>query len=77
MLAVVDLALTDIGPEVIAFLKAHAGQEGDPIRKMAIIGISPLTQFWYRLTGKISWPRQAHFFGEHEKAKPWLISEQF
>ena len=77
VLAVVDLALTDIGPEVIAFLNAHAGQEGDPIRKMAIVGISAMRQVWYRLVKKVSWPTHARFFDEHEKAKPWLTSEQF
>ncbi len=77
VLTVVDLALTDIGPEVIAFLNAHAGQEGDPIRKMAIIGVSPVQQIWYRLAKKVTWPRHARFFDEHEKAKPWLTSEQF
>ncbi len=75
VLAVVDLALTDIGPEVIAFLSAHAGQEGDPIRKMAIIGISRPRQVWYRLARKVAWPRHARFFDEHEKAKPWLVFE--
>ncbi len=75
VLAVVDLALTDIGPEVIAFLHAHSGQEGDPIRKMAIIGISPMRQTWYHLARKVSWPKHARFFDEHEKAKPWLVSE--
>ncbi len=77
VLAVVDLALTDIGPEVTAFLQAHAGQEDDPIRKMAIIGISRPRQIWYRLTRKVAWPRHARFFDEHEKAKPWLTSENF
>jgi hypothetical protein len=77
VLAVVDLALTGMSPEVIAFLQAHAGQQGDPIRKMAIIGISSLRRVWYRLVKKVAWPRQARFFDEHEKAKPWLLSEQF
>ncbi len=77
VLAVVDLALTDIGPEVAAFFSAHAAQEGDPIRKMAIIGISPMRQLWYRLVKKVAWPKHAAFFDEHEKAKPWLISENF
>ena len=77
VLVVVDLALTDIGPEVMAFLNAHAGQEGDPIRKMAIIGISPARKIWYHLVKKVAWPKHARFFDEHEKAKPWLISENF
>ncbi len=77
VLVVVDLALTDIGSEVIDFLRDHAGQVGDPIRKIAIIGISRPRQIWYRLTRKVAWPRHARFFDEHEKAKPWLTSEQF
>ncbi len=77
LLVVLDLALTDFGPETVAFLRAHAGQEGDPIRKMAIVGIPGWRRAWYRLTRKVTWPLHARFFDEHEKAKPWLISEGF
>ena len=77
LLVVVDMALTDMGPELIAFLNAHAGQESDPIRKMAIVGISGPKRIWYRLTRKVSWPKRARFFDGHEAAKPWLITESF
>ncbi len=77
LLVVVDLALTNIGPEVAAFLNAHAGQESDPIRKMAIVGISGVRKIWYQRVRKISWPKHARFFDGHEEAKAWLISDGF
>ncbi len=77
LLVVADLALTEMGPELIAFLEAHAGQEGDPIRKMAIVGIPGWRRMWYCINKKVSWPRHARFFDGHEAAKPWLIAEGF
>ena len=77
LLVIVDMALTDMGPELIAFLNAHAGQAGDPIRKMAIVGISAPKRIWYRLSKKVSWPKHARFFDGHEPAKAWLITEGF
>ena len=77
LLVVVDMALTDMGPELIAFLNAHAGQESDPIRKMAIVGISGPKRIWYRFSKKVSWPKHARFFDGHEPAKAWLIAEGF
>ena len=77
LLVVVDMALTDMGPELIAFLNAHAGQASDPIRKMAIVGISGPKRIWYRLARKVAWPKHARFFDGHEPAKAWLIAEGF
>ena len=77
LLVVLDIALTDMMPELIQFIAAHSGGPGDPIRKLAIVGVSGPKRMWYRLTQKISWPKNARFFDEHEKAKPWLISENF
>ncbi len=72
-----DLAHTVMTPEIVRFLNAHAGQPGDPIFKLAIIGLSGWKKTWYRLVKKINWPRNARFFDEHEKAKAWLITERF
>ena len=77
LLVVLDLALTDMTPEIAGFLSAHAGQPADPIRKMAIVGVSGTRKFWYRITRRVAWPRHARFFDEHEKAKAWLVSERF
>ncbi len=75
LLVVVDLAFTEMMPEIVSFIQAHSGQAGDPIRKMAVVGVSGTQRFWYRLRKTITWPRKARFFEEHEKAKAWLISE--
>jgi hypothetical protein len=72
-----DLAQTDMLPEIVAFLNAHTGQQGDPIFKLAIIGIPGWKKTWYQMTKKINWPKNARFFDEHEKAKAWLITERF
>ena len=72
-----DMALTDMQPEIITFINNHSGQPGDPIFKLAIIGIPGWKRTWYRLTKKINWPKNARFFDEHEKAKAWLITERF
>ena len=77
LLAVLDIALTNMMPEVIRFITAHSGQADDPIRKMAIVGVSDARRIWYRLTKKITWPKHARFFDEHEKAKAWLVTEGF
>lgn len=75
LLAVLDLAYTEMMPEIVAFIHAHSGQASDPIRKLAIIGVSGRQKFWYRLRKTVTWPRHARFFDEHERAKVWLISE--
>jgi hypothetical protein len=77
LLVVLDLALTNMTPEVVRFLSAHAGQPSDPIRKLAIVGISRVQKAWYRVTRHVSWPNHARFFDEHEKAKAWLVMERF
>jgi hypothetical protein len=75
VLADVDLAYTQMTPELVAFFQAHPGGREDPIRRMAIIGISPLRRAWYRVVKKVTWPTQARFFDEQEKAKAWLVGE--
>jgi hypothetical protein len=77
-----DLAQTDLCPEIIAFLVAHNGQEDDPVRKMGIIGVSAWQRWWwprrwFQKGEKVRWPRHARFFEGHEPAKEWLIKEVF
>jgi len=72
-----DIALTDMMPEIIAFFHAHPGEPGGPSFKLAVIGIPGWKKIWYQATKKIQWPKNARFFDEHEKAKAWLISERF
>ena len=64
-------------PELIAFLKASDDRNGNPIRKMAIIGIYGLRKIWYEKTRRVSWPRNAAFFSDWERAKDWLVAETF
>jgi hypothetical protein len=72
-----DVAGTELMPEILAFLNAHPGEPGGPIFKLAIIGVPAWQWAWLRWTKKIRWPQNARFFDEHEKAKAWLISERF
>ena len=76
VLAVLDIARTNMTPELVAFIQAHSGQEGDPIRKLAIIGVPEWKKIWYRYVKKVAWPKKARFFDEHEKAKAWLVGER-
>ncbi len=77
VLMVIDLAYTDFVPEVAAFINAHQGQQGDTIRRLAIIGVPGFKRWWYRVTKKVTWPKHSRFFDEHEKAKAWLVGEIF
>jgi hypothetical protein len=75
VLVVLDIALTQLTPELVAFINTHPGGNPDPIRKMAIVGISPLRRAWYHRFKKVTWPKTALFFAGHEPAKAWLIGE--
>jgi hypothetical protein len=72
-----DIALTDMMPEIVAFFNAHTGEPSDPIFKLAVIGVPGWKKWWYQVSKKIRWPKNARFFDEHEKAKAWLITERF
>jgi hypothetical protein len=75
LLVAVDLAGTETTPEIAAFLAAHAGQPGDPIDRLAIVGVSGWRRWWDEVTKKVRWPKKARFFEGHEPAKAWLIGE--
>ncbi len=72
-----DIAQTELCPEIVAFLQAHAGQPDDPIRKLAIVGVSPTKRWWWQWRKKVVWPKHARFFEGHEPAKAWLVGEEF
>lgn len=75
LLVVLDLADTEMTPEIAAFLAAHTGQPGDPIDRLAIVGVSVWRRWWEQVTQKVRWPKKARFFEGHEPAKAWLIGE--
>jgi hypothetical protein len=75
LLVAVDLCRAEMNPEIAAFFAAYAGGEHNPIHKMAVLGVSDLQQIWYRLAKKVSWPKNARFFSEWERAKDWLVDE--
>jgi hypothetical protein len=70
-----DIAQTELLPELVEFLRLHSGGPEDPIRKLAIIGVPGFKQWWYAQRKAVVWPKHARFFDEHEKAKRWLIAE--
>ena len=76
LLLAVDLRQTAMSPELAAFFNRHAAPAHNPIRKMAILGISGLRRLWYGWTQGITWPRNAAYFEDYEKAKDWMVSEQ-
>ncbi len=64
-------------PEIIGFFERSANPVKNPIRKMAILGISSLQRIWYERVKGITWPQNARFFDDYERAKEWLVSEGF
>lgn len=77
LLVAVDLYDAPMTPELIAFLKASGEGNGNPIRKMAIIGVYGARKAWYEVARRVVWPRKAVFFRDWEKAKDWLVDETF
>jgi hypothetical protein len=77
MLVTVDLHLSEMMPEIVAFLNKCASRQQNPIRKMVILGITGLQRFWYPLVKGVTWPQNAIFLDDFEQAKDWLIAERF
>jgi hypothetical protein len=77
MLVTVDVSQTDMMPEMVTFFCSHCDREKNPIRKMAIIGISGFQRIWYPILRKVSWPENARFFDGYDGAKDWVVSEGF
>jgi hypothetical protein len=76
LLVAVDLSGVTWLPAITAFFNANADRPANPIRRLAILGVSGFQQRWYRYTKHIIWPKQARFFSEWERAKAWLVSER-
>lgn len=76
LLVTVDLHLTEMVPEIIEFMRYNSNRPGNPIRKMAILGVSPAKKIWYQLRHHVQWHRNSAFFSDFEAAKDWLISEK-
>ncbi len=64
-------------PELIRFFERSCCPVKNPIRKMAILGVSNIQRIWYQRVKGISWPKNARFFDDYEKAKAWLVAERF
>jgi hypothetical protein len=61
--------------EIVEFFNSNASQVRNPIRKLAILGVSDFQRFWYRCGRYISWPKMSCFFSDWGKAKDWLVAE--
>ena len=75
LLVAVDCHQTKMMDELVQFFKTYASQP-NPIRKLAILGISSFQRTWYRWTRRVGWPKNARFFSDYEEAKDWLIGEK-
>ncbi len=74
-LVVLDIADTQMTPEIAAFLAVHNGQPGDPIDRLAIVGVTGWRKWWDQVRKRVVWPKKARFFAGHEPAKAWLVGE--
>jgi hypothetical protein len=77
LLVTVYMHQPNFTPELLEFFQHNSRPENNPIHKMAIIGVSGFEKFWFQRMKKISWPKNAAFFSDYEKAKDWLIGEGF
>ena len=75
LLVAVDCHQTEMMDELVQFFKTYSSQP-NPIRKLAILGISSFQRTWYRWTRRVVWPKNARFFADYEEAKDWLIGEK-
>ena len=77
LLVAVDLCQAKMTPEIAAFFNAYSSQAKNPIHKMAVLGLSTFQKFRYHWFEGGNWPTNARFFDDWEKAKDWLIEEDF
>jgi hypothetical protein len=77
MLVAVDMYHPHFTPELLDFFRVYSNPQNNPIRRMAIIYVSPFQRFWYQRRKGVVWPRNARFFDDYEKAKDWLVGEIF
>jgi hypothetical protein len=76
LLVAVDCHQTEMMAELVQFFEICASRPKNPIRKLAILGISGFQRTLYRWTKGVVWPKNAHFFADYEDAKDWLIGEK-
>jgi hypothetical protein len=76
VLATVDLHQVAMSDELINFFKAHCSTPSNPFHRMAVMGLSPLQRWWYRVTRELVWPKNVVFLDDYETAKRWLVSEE-
>ncbi len=76
LLVAVDCHQTHMLAEMVQFFKDYAGQPKNPIRKLAVVGLSGFQRTWSRWTKGVAWPKNARFFTDYEEAKDWLIGEK-
>ncbi len=77
LLLAVDIHQTSLLPEITDFFRNYTIRSNNPILKMAVLGVSSFQRLWYSWLKSVSWPKNAAFFDDYEKAKDWLISERF
>lgn len=77
LLVAVDLNDAQLTSEVVEFFRLNASRAKNPIRKMAILGVSGFQRYWYQWIKHVPWPKPSRFFDDWEKAKDWLVTEGF
>jgi hypothetical protein len=60
LLVAVGLNDAVLTPDIVAFLNTNAGRAGDPIRKLAILGLSDFQRWRYRRMKHVVWPSLDH-----------------
>ncbi len=76
LLVAVDLSDATLTPEIADFFNTNARHARNPIRRLAILGLSDFQRLWYRYVKHVNWPKQSRFFQDWEQAKDWLVSER-
>jgi len=76
LLLAIDLNQARLVPDLVAYLQSLATRSPNPIRKVAVVGLSSWQRLWDRLVQHIDWPKEAAFFSDWEAAKAWLIGER-
>jgi hypothetical protein len=74
LLMSLDLSHTRMAPEIETFIHSHRGST-DPIRKLAVLGLSDWQRIGLSLTRRLVWPANTRFFTDYESAKEWLARE--
>jgi len=76
LLLAVDLHQADLTPHLVAYLQTLCCRSPNPVRRLAVIGLSTWRRLWCTFVAHITWPNNAAFFGDWEAAKAWLIGER-